>query len=235
MDYLGYGLRMTSKYIIETEDLTKTYKIGPNRIHALSKLSLRIPRGTFLAIEGSSGSGKSTLLNMLGCIDRPTNGMVVFDGEDVSKKSDSQLTRLRLLNIGFVFQQFYLIPTLKAVENITLPMKEAGMSRSKRRERALGLLEMMGLRERANHHPNQLSGGEQQRVAIARALANDPKVILADEPTGELDSGTGGKIAELLSMLNRESGITVVVVTHDRAMASRASKRISLKDGKLDS
>lgn len=224
---------MTSKYIIETEDLTKIYKIGPNRIHAIRNLSLSIPRGTFLAIEGSSGSGKSTLLNMLGCIDRPSSGKVIFDGEDVSKKSDSMLTRLRLMNIGFVFQQFYLIPTLKAIENIMLPMKEAGKSRSNRRERAFQLLEMMELRSRANHYPNQLSGGEQQRVAIARALANDPKMILADEPTGELDSGTSGKIAELLATLNREKGITVVVVTHDNAMASRATKRISLKDGRL--
>ncbi len=224
---------MTGRYIIETEDLTKIYRIGPNRVHAIKDLTLRISRGTFLAIEGSSGSGKSTLLNMMGCIDRPTSGKVIFDGEDVSKKSDSMLTRLRLMNIGFVFQQFYLIPTLKAVENITLPIKEAGMGRSSRRERAFYLLEMMGLRDRATHYPNQLSGGEQQRVAIARALANDPKVILADEPTGELDSGTGGKIAELLAMLNREKGITVVVVTHDSAMASRASKRISLKDGRM--
>ncbi|MDP6155982.1 MAG: ABC transporter ATP-binding protein [Candidatus Thermoplasmatota archaeon] len=225
---------MISKNIIETENLSKTYKIGPNPVHAIRDLSLSIPRGAFWAIEGSSGSGKSTLLNMLGCIDRPSSGKVIFDGEDVSKKSDSMLTRLRLMNIGFVFQQFYLIPTLKAIENITLPMKEAGIGRSKRRDRALELLEMMGLRKRANHHPNQLSGGEQQRVAIARALANNPKVILADEPTGELDSGTGGKIAELLAMLNKEKGITVVVVTHDRAMASRASRRISLTDGRLD-
>jgi len=226
---------MTSKYIVETEDLTKIYRIGPNRINAIRNLSIRISRGAFLAIEGSSGSGKSTLLNMLGCIDRPTSGKVIFNGEDVSKKSDSMLTRLRLMNIGFVFQQFYLIPTLKAVENITLPMKEAGIGRSKRRERALELLEMMELRKRANHYPNQLSGGEQQRVAIARALANDPKLILADEPTGELDSATGGKIAELLTMLKREKGITVVVVTHDREMASRASRRISLVDGQLHS
>ena len=226
---------MTSEYIIETEDLSKIYRIGPNRVHAIRNLSIRIPRGTFLAIEGSSGSGKSTLLNMLGCIDRPSGGKVFFDGEDVSRKSDSALTRLRLMNIGFVFQQFYLIPTLKAVENITLPMKEAGVSRSMRRERALRLLEMMRLRHRADHYPNQLSGGEQQRVAVARALANNPKVILADEPTGELDSITGEKIAELLTMLNRERGITVVVVTHDSAMASRARRRISLKDGKLNS
>ena len=224
---------MITSNIIETRNLTKSYNMGQNRVFALRNVSLNIPRGMFLAIEGNSGSGKSTLLNLMGCIDRPTRGEVIFDGEDVSKKSDSMLTRIRLRKIGFVFQQFYLIPTLKALENVTLPMKEAGMGRSARRARAKELVEMVGLGKRAMHYPNQLSGGEQQRVAIARALANDPKVILADEPTGELDSKTSGRIAELLSELNKDRGITVVVVTHDSAVASRASKRILLRDGKV--
>ena len=219
--------------IIRTKDLSKIYNIGQNQVYALRSVSIDIGRGKFVAIEGNSGSGKSTLLNMMGCIDRPTGGEVIFDGEDVSKKKDSALTRIRLKRIGFVFQQFYLIPTLKAIENIMLPMKEAGVGRSARRARGEELVEMVGLKNRAMHYPNQLSGGEQQRVAIARALANRPMVILADEPTGELDSKTSIRIADLLSELNRDMGITVVVVTHDTAVASRASARILLRDGEV--
>jgi len=224
---------MSTDCVIKTERLSRTYRIGRREIRAVRDISMEIPAGLFLGIEGSSGSGKSTLLNLIGCIDRPTSGKVIFDGEDVSRKSDSALGRLRLENIGFVFQQFYLIPTLRAVENIILPMKEKGMGRSERKERAMELLRMVDLGGRALHYPNQLSGGEQQRVAIARALANEPKVILADEPTGELDSKTSERIADLLTALNRDRGITIIVVTHDKDVASRASKRIRLKDGRL--
>jgi len=224
---------MSTDSVIRTEHLSRIYRIGNREVRAVRDITMEIPTGTFLGIEGSSGSGKSTLLNLIGCIDRPTGGKVIFDGEDVSRKSDSALGRLRLENIGFIFQQFYLIPTLKAVENIILPMKERGIGRSRRKERAMELLEMVDLADRALHYPNQLSGGEQQRVAIARALANEPKVILADEPTGELDSRTSERIADLLSSLNRDRGITIIVVTHDKDVASRAAKRIRLKDGRL--
>ena len=224
---------MSNDSVIRTEHLSRIYRIGNREVRAVQDITMEIPTGIFLGIEGSSGSGKSTLLNLIGCIDRPTGGKVIFDGEDVSRKSDSALGRLRLENIGFIFQQFYLIPTLKAVENIILPMKERGIGRSQRRERAMKLLEMVDLGGRALHYPNQLSGGEQQRVAIARAFANEPKVILADEPTGELDSRTSERIGDLLSALNRDRGITIIVVTHDKDVASRASRRIKLKDGRL--
>ena len=207
--------------------------MGHREVYALRDVNLDISEGTFLAIEGTSGSGKSTLLNLIGCIDRPTEGDIIFDGENISGKRDSYLSRLRLRKIGFIFQQFYLIPTLRAVENVILPMKEAGLGRVQRKERARELLEMVGLADRERHFPNQLSGGEQQRVAIARALANEPKVILADEPTGELDSGTSGTIAELLLRLNHENRVTVVVATHDNEMASKASRHIFLRDGRI--
>ncbi len=207
--------------------------MGGRKVYALRDFTLDVPEGIFLAIEGTSGSGKSTLLNLLGCIDRPTHGRVIFDGEDITDRRDSYLSRLRLRKIGFIFQQFYLIPTLRAIENITLPMKEAGLGRKKRKERAREVLDMVDLLHRERHFPNQLSGGEQQRIAIARALANEPRVILADEPTGELDSKTSRKIGDLLTMLNREKGVTIVVVTHDREMAAKASRRVFLKDGSI--
>ena len=207
--------------------------MGGRKVYALRDFTLDVPEGMFLAIEGTSGSGKSTLLNLLGCIDRPTHGRVIFDGEDISDRRDSYLSRLRLRKIGFIFQQFYLIPTLRAIENITLPMKEAGLGRKRRKERAREVLGMVDLLHRERHFPNQLSGGEQQRIAIARALANQPRVILADEPTGELDSKTSRKIGDLLTLLNREKGVTIVVVTHDREMAAKASRRVILKDGSI--
>ena len=207
--------------------------MGGRKVYALRDFTLDVPEGMFLAIEGTSGSGRSTLLNLLGCIDRPTHGRVIFDGEDISDRRDSYLSRLRLRKIGFIFQQFYLIPTLRAIENITLPMKEAGLGRKRRKERAREVLGMVDLLHRERHFPNQLSGGEQQRIAIARALANQPRVILADEPTGELDSKTSRKIGDLLTLLNREKGVTIVVVTHDREMAAKASRRVILKDGSI--
>lgn len=224
---------MSRRNVIQTRNLSRVYNMGHREVYALRDVNLDISEGTFLAIEGTSGSGKSTLLNLIGCIDRPTEGDIIFDGENISGKRDSYLSRLRLRKIGFIFQQFYLIPTLRAVENVILPMKEAGLGRVQRKERARELLEMVGLADRERHFPNQLSGGEQQRVAIARALANEPKVILADEPTGELDSGTSGTIAELLLRLNHENRVTVVVATHDNEMASKASRHIFLRDGRI--
>jgi putative ABC transport system ATP-binding protein len=218
--------------LIRLQGVTKDYKVGETQVRALDGVDLAIERGEILAVMGPSGSGKSTLLNMVGCIDRPTGGTVEFDGQDVSTFDDRALTRLRLKRVGFVFQQFYLIPTLNALENVELPMREARMARADRQARAAELLGKLGLSKRLEHFPSQLSGGEQQRVAIARALANKPEVILGDEPTGELDSHTAEEILTLLSELNR-TGITVVLVTHDPNVAAYGKRTVSLLDGRL--
>jgi putative ABC transport system ATP-binding protein len=182
---------------------------------------------------GPSGSGKSTLLNVMGCIDTPTSGSLQIMGREVSALSDRELTSIRLSNIGFIFQQFYLIPTLNALENVELPMKEAKVPRQERHHRASDLLEMVGLTKRLRHLPNQLSGGEQQRVAIARALSNNPDILLADEPTGEVDSRTSNTILSILEELNRERGLTMVVVSHDPKVAGRAPRRLDMVDGRI--
>jgi putative ABC transport system ATP-binding protein len=194
---------------------------------------MNVRKGELVSIMGPSGSGKSTLLNLIGCIDTPTSGTVNIDGQDVSKLSDKELTKIRLRKIGFIFQQFYLIPTLTAIENVELPMKEAGVPKSKRIERAKELLELVGLKGRINHYPNQLSGGEQQRVAIARALSNEPKLLLADEPTGEVDSDTSKRIMTLLKDLNKEKGLTMIIVTHDPNIGNQTNRIIRLLDGKI--
>jgi putative ABC transport system ATP-binding protein len=212
--------------------VTKDYAVGEGRVRALDSVTLEIKKGEILAVMGPSGSGKSTLLNMIGCIDRPTEGTVRFDGQDVSAMRDADLTRLRLKRVGFVFQQFYLIPTLTALENVELPMREARVPRAERQERAGKLLGDLGLEKRLAHFPSQLSGGEQQRVAIARALANRPEVILGDEPTGELDSHTAEEILALLSALNR-AGITVVLVTHDPRVAAYGRRTVEILDGRV--
>ncbi|OEU56501.1 MAG: macrolide ABC transporter ATP-binding protein [Desulfuromonadales bacterium C00003096] len=218
--------------MIEAIKLSKTYNLGETRVHALKEVNHSIARSEFVAITGHSGSGKSTLLHLLGCIEQPTTGSVVIDGQDTGKMSQRALTKLRLRKIGFVFQHFYLLPTLTAQENIELPMKEAGLRRNMRKDRVSGLLAAVGLADRGRHRPNQLSGGEQQRVAIARALANDPPIILADEPTGELDTRTGEGVVDLLAEINREYGKTIVVVSHDPGVAHRAERIIELMDGK---
>jgi putative ABC transport system ATP-binding protein len=218
--------------LIRLEGVTKDYPIGEGHVRALDGVDLEIGKGEILAVMGPSGSGKSTLLNMMGCIDRPTSGSVHFDGADVSALPDGELTRLRLKRVGFVFQQFYLIPTLKAAENVELPMREAKVPRAERQERAAKLLGDLGLSKRLEHYPSQLSGGEQQRVAIARALANKPEVILGDEPTGELDSHTAEEILGLLSELNR-AGITVVLVTHDPRVAAYGKRTVDILDGRV--
>ncbi len=218
--------------LIRLEGVSKEYHVGETLVRALDNVTLTIGKGEILAVMGPSGSGKSTLLNMIGCIDRPTRGSLSFDGEDVAAMKDGELARLRLKRIGFVFQQFYLIPTLTALENVELPMKEARVPRAQRQARAKELLDRLGLGARLQHRPPQLSGGEQQRVAIARALSNRPEVILGDEPTGELDSRTAEEILNLLGALNRE-GITVVLVTHDARVAAHGDRTVSLLDGRV--
>ncbi|VVB84831.1 putative ABC transporter ATP-binding protein [uncultured archaeon] len=219
--------------LIKTVELSKTYRLDETYIQALADINLSIEQGEFIAITGPSGSGKSTLLHILGCIDRPTGGKIFIKDMETSRMNGKAMTELRLRELGFVFQHFYLLPALSACENIELPMKEAGIPREMRKKRIMELLDAVELSERAKHMPGQLSGGEQQRVAIARALANDPPVILADEPTGELDSASGRNILELLTRINQEYGKTIIVVTHDDSIAKRAMRIITLQDGRM--
>jgi len=220
-------------FIVKLENVTKIYKSGDINVTALRNVNLSIQRGGFISIQGPSGSGKTTLLNIIGCIDVPTSGKVFLDGNEVSKLKDRELTNLRLRKIGFIFQQFYLIPTLNAAENVELPLKEAGMSKHQRKDRASELLEIVQLGHRLKHYPNQLSGGEQQRVAIARSLANNPEIVLADEPTGEIDSESGQRIITLLKNLNKSKKLTVIIVTHDPSIAKATDRTISIRDGKI--
>ena len=215
------------------DDVHRVYRTGGGEVRALDGISLTIEAGEFLAIEGPSGSGKSTLLQLLGALDRPTAGSLRFDDRELSSLGDRELTRLRSRDIGFVFQAFNLIPTLTALENVEAAMVPLGAGRHARRERALALLERVGLQHRANHLPSLLSGGEQQRVAIARALANEPRVILADEPTGNLDTTTAGEVVDTLRALSAEQSVTVIVVTHAAEVASRAERRVRLRDGRV--
>jgi putative ABC transport system ATP-binding protein len=219
--------------LIDADGLTKTFAMPAGPVHALRDVSLQVRGGEYLAIRGPSGCGKSTLLHILGCVDTPTSGMLSFDQQPVPTLSDSARSRLRLLSIGFVFQRFFLLPMLTAAENVEVPQAEAGVSRSERRARTHALLEYVGLTHRADHRPSQLSGGEAQRVAIARALANRPKLLLADEPTGELDRATGEQIAALINRVNAD-GTTVIVVTHDSSIASRAQRQLFMRDGRID-
>ena len=222
-----------TRIAIRMDDLTKVYEVGETKIRALNGIDLEIMKGQFVSIMGPSGSGKSTLLNVIGCIDTPTSGSLRIMDQEVSRLKDKDLTAIRLSTIGFIFQQFYLIPTLNAIENVELPMKEARIPRDDRHRRATQLLDMVGLSNRISHLPNQLSGGEQQRVAIARALANEPDILLADEPTGEVDSQTSDSILSILEDLNRDRGLTMVVVSHDPNVANRAPRRLSMVDGKI--
>ena len=224
---------MSREVIIEMQHVAKIYKSGEVEVHALRDVTLRVRRGEFLVIMGKSGSGKSTCLYLMGCLDVPTKGKVMIDGRDTRDMSETELARLRGSRIGFVFQQFNLIPTLNVWENIELPLIFQGKSASERRKKVSRLIKEMELEHRVLHTPNQLSGGEQQRVAIARALVSDPEIILADEPTGNLDSKTGSQIIKLLKRINRERNTTIVVVTHDRELASQADRIILLKDGKV--
>ncbi len=217
---------------VEVRDLARHYMMGEERVAALRGVSFDIDAGEYAAIVGPSGCGKSTLLNLLGVIDRPTSGTVSIAGERVDQLSDARATDFRLHRIGFVFQRFYLMPALTARENVELPLSEAGMKGAERRERAQSLLEYVGLAKREKHRPSQLSGGEQQRVAIARALANAPKLLLADEPTGELDARTGAEMIALFERLNAD-GTTIVVVTHDEVLARATKRIIHMRDGTM--
>jgi putative ABC transport system ATP-binding protein len=219
--------------LVEANGLTKTFPMGAGPVRALVDVSLRIDRGEYLAICGPSGCGKSTLLHILGCVDTPTSGTLIFDGRPVGALPDAERSTLRLLSIGFVFQRFFLLPMLTASENVEVPQAEAGVRRAERRQRTAELLEYVGLAHRGGHRPAQLSGGEAQRVAIARALANRPRLLLADEPTGELDGATGEQIAALLDRVQAD-GTAVVVVTHDAAIASRAARTLFMRDGRVD-
>ncbi|HXG44768.1 MAG TPA: ABC transporter ATP-binding protein [Gemmatimonadales bacterium] len=218
--------------LLRARDLYKDYPLDGEVVHALRGVSLEIGPGDYVAIAGPSGSGKSTLLHLLGGIDTPTAGSVELLGTPLERLSDRELTRLRLTKIGFVFQRFHLLPVLTAAENVELPMAEAGVPARERRERARDLLAYVGLAHRIRHRATQLSGGEMQRVAIARALANRPAVILADEPTGELDAATGLEILELFRRLNAD-GMALVVVTHDEHLAAQARRRIHMLDGRI--
>ncbi len=221
-------------YIIETVDVTKTYMSGGRPLEVLKGINLKVESGEFMAIMGPSGSGKSTLLNMIGALDRPTSGKVYINGTDLSQLNDNQIADVRNTEIGFIFQFFNLIPRMDAQKNIELPMAIKGISRGQRKRRALTLLDLVGLADRADHKPSQLSGGEQQRVAIARALANEPNILLADELTGNLDSKTGEEIMILLRQLNEEEGKTFILITHDPMVAQNTDRLVSFKDGVIE-
>jgi putative ABC transport system ATP-binding protein len=218
--------------IVSLSDVRRDYPIGADRVHALQGVSLEVEQGDYIAIVGPSGCGKSTLLNLIGVIDHPTSGTVSIAGKRVDAMSDREATLFRLHNIGFVFQRFYLMPILSALENVALPMAEAKIPATERRLRAAELLTYVGLGARLNHRPSEMSGGEQQRVAIARALSNRPALLLADEPTGELDAKTGTEIIALFQRLNAD-GTTIVVVTHDEDLANAARHKVHMRDGRI--
>jgi putative ABC transport system ATP-binding protein len=212
-------------------DVTRTYELDGVSVPALRGVTLEVARGDYVSIVGRSGSGKSTLMHLLGGLDRPTSGRLLIGGHDVATLSAPEMARLRNVTIGFVFQSFHLLTRTSAVDNVALPLTYRGMRATERRRRAAAMLERVGLGHRTGHRPNQLSGGEQQRVAIARALVTDPEILLADEPTGNLDSSSGQAVLELLEELNAERGVALIVVTHDREVAERASREITMSDG----
>jgi len=224
----------TNGHVIEARNISRVFPMSAGPVTAVADVSLEIRPGDHIAIRGPSGCGKSTLLHMLGCVEPPTAGTLLFRGDDVTKLSDRQRSLLRLRQIGFVFQRFFLLPMLTAAENVELPQSEANVPKAERRQRTQELLEYVGLAARAAHRPSELSGGEMQRVAIARALANNPGLLLADEPTGELDRATGEQIASLLDRVNAD-GTALVIVTHDPALAERSTRILSMRDGRIES
>jgi putative ABC transport system ATP-binding protein len=220
--------------IIDARTVSRVFAMPAGPVVAVRDVTLQIRKGDHVAVRGPSGCGKSTLLHMLGCVETPSKGALLFDGQEVGALSDAKRSLLRLRHIGFIFQRFFLLPMLTARENVELPMSEAGVGKDARLKRAGELLDYVGLAARADHRPSQLSGGEMQRVAIARALANAPRVLLADEPTGELDEATGAQIAALLDRVN-EGGTALVIVTHDSTLADRASRVLTMRDGRIES
>lgn len=218
--------------IVEATNLKKTYMLGKIPVEALRGVNLKVETGDFVSILGPSGSGKSTMLNLIGALDKPTSGTLLIDGVDISKQNDNQLSELRL-KIGFVFQFFNLIPRLTAKANVELAMSIANMSRSERSKRAVELLETVGLKDRINHKPAELSGGQQQRVAVARALANNPRFLLLDEPTGNVDSKTANEVMSLIHKLNKERGVSIIMVTHDQKLAHEARRTVQMFDGEI--
>jgi putative ABC transport system ATP-binding protein len=218
--------------LIDIRDITKVYEMGEEKVFALSGVSLGVERGEYVAIMGPSGSGKSTLMNLIGCLDTPTSGSYILNAKEVARMTDDELAAIRNQEIGFVFQTFNLLPRTSAVQQVELPLVYGGLSRKERRERAVRALKAVGLEDRMNHTPNEMSGGQRQRVAIARALINDPSILLADEPTGNLDSQTGAEIMALFDELNSR-GNTIVLVTHEEDIAAHARRIVRLKDGKI--
>ena len=217
--------------LIEFKDIYKIYKLGDEEVHAVDGISFRVEKGEFLAIIGQSGSGKSTCMNIIGCLDVPTSGSYFLDGKDVSGLSDDELAAIRNKKLGFIFQQYNLLPKLNVIENVKLPLMYRGMKENEQKERAMAALQRVGLADKYKNRPSQLSGGQQQRASIARALAGEPSVILADEPTGALDSKTSAEVMDFLTELNK-SGNTIVLITHDNAIAARAKRVIRIQDGK---
>ncbi|MFH1332057.1 MAG: ABC transporter ATP-binding protein [archaeon] len=225
---------MESETIIELKEVWKTYQMGAAKVEALRGVSFKIRKGEFVAITGASGSGKSTLMHLVGCLDKPTQGTILLEDKNISLMGESKLAEIRGRKIGFIFQQFNLIPTLNALENVALPIEFQNNTHDKTKERAKKLLEAVGLKDRMEHRPTELSGGQAQRVAIARSLANDPEIIMADEPTGNLDSKTGKYIMDFLCDLHKKEGKTVIMVTHDIELVRFAKRIIKLKDGKIE-
>jgi putative ABC transport system ATP-binding protein len=219
--------------VIDARDLTKIYQMGDVQVHALRGASLQVRRGELVAIMGPSGSGKSTMMNILGCLDQPTSGEYYLEGVEVDQLDDNQLAQIRGKKIGFVFQTFNLLPRTTALSNVELPLVYSGVGGSERRERVMAALEAVGLSDRLHHRPNELSGGQQQRVAIARSLVNDPSIILADEPTGNLDSKSGAEIMAIFQHLNEEQGITIIFVTHEPEIAQHTRRIVRIADGRI--
>jgi putative ABC transport system ATP-binding protein len=219
--------------VVRLEDVYKIYITGSEEVHALDGVNMVVGKGEFISIMGPSGSGKSTLLNMIGCLDKPTSGKVYIKEVDTSTLSDDELTKLRRETIGFVFQHYNLIPTLSALENVELPMIFKRVDGDERRRKAIELLKIVGLEKEMNRKPNELSGGQQQRVGIARALANDPEILLCDEPTGNLDTKSGEAILRILKRLNKERGVTIIIVTHDPSVSEFAQRTVRIRDGKI--